>query len=221
MNDLVTIAGIGMEIREYNGHRVVTFKDIDAVHQRPNGTAKRNFNRNIKHLIDGEDYFRVTPKDVGTNFVPTYGFSEKAPDGILITETGYLMIVKSFKDDLAWEVQRSLVNSYFKERKSKQRIGYQTSNTPVPKNPEWFQRNQRRMEELAEYKGIPITTVYHRVLARLGEEFNLDAARKIYENELGYPPKYALDIVSYFPDLANLADDYLDKVEEYVYVGQL
>ena len=98
---------------------------------------------------------------------------------------------------------------------------YKTSNTPVPKNPEWFQRNQRRMEELAEYKGIPITTVYHRVLTRLGEEFNLNAARRIYENELGHPPKYSFDIVNYFPDLANLADDYLDKVEEYVYVGQL
>lgn len=219
MNDLVTIAGIDMEIREYNSQRVVTFKDIDAVHQRPNGTARRNFNKNKKHFIEGEDYFKVCANEIRTRKIidiPT----KATEDIILITETGYLMIVKSFKDDLAWEVQRSLVNSYFKERKSKQRIGYQTSNTPVPKNPEWFQRNQRRMEELAEYKGIPITTVYHRVLARLGEEFNLDAARKIYENELGYPPKYALDIVSYFPDLANLADDYLDKVEEYVYVGQ-
>ena len=219
MNDLVTIAGIDMEIREYNSQRVVTFKDIDAVHQRPSGTARRNFNKNKKHFIEGEDYFKVCANEIRTRKIidiPT----KATEDIILITETGYLMIVKSFKDDLAWEVQRSLVNSYFKERKSKQRIGYQTSNTPVPKNPEWFQRNQRRMEELAEYKGIPITTVYHRVLARLGEEFNLDAARKIYENELGYPPKYALDIVSYFPDLANLADDYLDKVEEYVYVGQ-
>ncbi|OAD19482.1 toxin-antitoxin system, toxin component, Bro family [Candidatus Thiomargarita nelsonii] len=31
----------------------------------------------------------------------------------LITETGYLMLVKSFTDDLAWQVQRELVNKYF------------------------------------------------------------------------------------------------------------
>ena len=32
----------------------------------------------------------------------------------LITETGYLMLVKSFTDDLAWDVQRKLVDSYFR-----------------------------------------------------------------------------------------------------------
>ena len=51
---------------------------------------------------------------------------EKRPIGIetvsprgtaLITEQGYLMLVKSFTDDLAWTVQRQLVNGYFKTRK--------------------------------------------------------------------------------------------------------
>lgn len=31
-----------------------------------------------------------------------------------MTESGYLMLVKSFNDDLAWQVQRCLVNAYFK-----------------------------------------------------------------------------------------------------------
>lgn len=35
---------------------------------------------------------------------------------MLITETGYLMLVKSFTDDLAWKVQRELVDSYFRVR---------------------------------------------------------------------------------------------------------
>lgn len=35
-------------------------------------------------------------------------------DVTLITESGYLMLVKSFTEDLAWEVQQKLVNSYFK-----------------------------------------------------------------------------------------------------------
>lgn len=33
----------------------------------------------------------------------------------LITEQGYLMLVKSFTDDLAWKVQRQLVKSYFRK----------------------------------------------------------------------------------------------------------
>ncbi|MBS6504229.1 MAG: ORF6C domain-containing protein, partial [Clostridium sp.] len=44
----------------------------------------------------------------------TYGFDKKAPKGLLITESGYLMLVKSLQDDLAWKVQRELVNNYFR-----------------------------------------------------------------------------------------------------------
>jgi hypothetical protein len=31
-----------------------------------------------------------------------------------LTESGYLLLVKTFQDDLAWKVQRQLVNGYFK-----------------------------------------------------------------------------------------------------------
>ena len=33
MNGMVTIESTEMQIREYNGQRVVTFKDIDTVHK--------------------------------------------------------------------------------------------------------------------------------------------------------------------------------------------
>ena len=40
----------------------------------------------------------------------------------LITETGYMMLVKSFSDDLSWEVQRQLVNSYFTVQEIKEKL---------------------------------------------------------------------------------------------------
>ncbi len=41
-----------------------------------------------------------------------------APNGItLLTESGDLMFVKTFTDDLTWQVQHELVNSYFRSRK--------------------------------------------------------------------------------------------------------
>lgn len=101
-------------VKEYEGQRVVTFADIDRVHNRPNGTAGRNFRANKEKLIAGIDFMEVTKSDVPTKFVATYGFDKKAPKGILITESGYLMIVKSLTDDLSWAVQRELVNSYFR-----------------------------------------------------------------------------------------------------------
>lgn len=113
MNELINIQGTDISVKEYKGQRVVTFSDIDRVHQRPEGTAKRNFNANKNHFVEGEDYFRVSSDEIRTNGL--FSISENDHrDKALITEQGYLMLVKSFNDDLAWDVQRSLVNSYFK-----------------------------------------------------------------------------------------------------------
>lgn len=107
----VTINSTPVEIKEYQGQRVVTLKEIDEVHQRPSGTAGRNFNENKEHFISGVDYFHLTQEESrSTNFV-----ERPNPKGLtLITESGYLMLVKSFTDDLAWTVQRQLVNTYFR-----------------------------------------------------------------------------------------------------------
>lgn len=108
MNELININGQEFPIKEFNGKRVVTFKDIDLVHGRPDGTARRTFNANKKHFIEGEDYFVRNPHEA-----TEYGII--APNGLkLFTESGYLMLVKSFTDGLAWSVQRQLVNSYFR-----------------------------------------------------------------------------------------------------------
>lgn len=108
------INGNYMAIKEYNLQRVVTFKDIDTVHGRPEGTARRNFNQNKQRFIEGVDFFKITPNEFRTAF----GNMDKRQqnDVTLITESGYLMLVKSFTDDLSWTVQRELVNIYFKTR---------------------------------------------------------------------------------------------------------
>ena len=56
MNE-ITICDTALGIKEYNGQRVVTLKDIDIVHQRPEGTASRNFINNRQHFIENTDYF--------------------------------------------------------------------------------------------------------------------------------------------------------------------
>lgn len=112
MNNLIKINGQELSIKEYNNKRVVTLKEIDAVHGRPDGTAGRNFRNNREHFIEGEDYYRITPDE----FRRTIGDmdSRQSNDIILITESGYYMLVKSFTDELSWTVQRELVNCYFK-----------------------------------------------------------------------------------------------------------
>lgn len=83
---------------------------IDKVHGRPEGTAGRAFRKHQNHLVEGEDYFRRNTSEASDLGIV-------APNGlILVAETGYLMLVKTFRDDLAWKVQRQLVNAYFKAK---------------------------------------------------------------------------------------------------------
>lgn len=107
MSAVIKINDVALAPIEHHGVRVMTLAMMDAVHKRPDGTARRNFNENKARLIEGEDYFvRNSSEARELGYV--------APNGIaLLTETGYSMLVKSFTDDLAWDVQRQLVKSYF------------------------------------------------------------------------------------------------------------
>lgn len=222
MTDVITIENTEMQIREYNGERVVTFKDIDAVHGNKSGTAKRNFTRNKKHFIENEDFI-VATRDISKRDnlsllnidVPTRGIT-------LLTESGYLLIAKSFTDDLSWKVQRQLVNAYFKVREVQKEPYYKEplaeDFTPrVPIVSDWYERNKGRMYRLCRDSGNSRSYLYHCILNRLSERYDLDAAREIYKNEVGKYPDYPIDIVKYFPELEQDADKILDRIERMTY----
>lgn len=118
---LELISGATLKIKEYEGQRVVTFFDVDTVHGRPEGTARKRFADNRERFIEGTDYFVVTPQILESAKMSekrTIGIESISPRGTtFLTEQGYLLLVKSFTDDLAWNVQRQLVDGYFRVRK--------------------------------------------------------------------------------------------------------
>lgn len=122
MNERMLKSSLPIKRKEYNGQPVVTFRDIDRAHQRSEGTARKNFNNNKKHFVEGVDYFVQKTDEAADEF------GIIAPNGLkLFTQTGYLMIVKSFTDDLSWAIQRELVNGYF----ARQKHGLAFMGTPV------------------------------------------------------------------------------------------
>lgn len=111
----VTIASHSLKVVEYDGQRVVTLAMIDKAHERPEGTARKRFNDNKRHFTEGEDFHKVSASEIRTRKIVE--ISAKATEDVtLITESGYLMLVKSFTDDLAWIVQRDLVRNYFRPK---------------------------------------------------------------------------------------------------------
>lgn len=129
MSEVLTINNTELTVKEWDSQRVVTFKDIDEVHNRPEGTAKRNFQENKEKFILGEDYFIISQRDLEDKnaseasnslkyeFRPSINKDDVNTRGTtFLTESGYLMLVKSLNDDTAWDVQRKLVNTYFKTK---------------------------------------------------------------------------------------------------------
>lgn len=225
MAELVKIEGTELSIREYNGQRVVTFKDIDTAHHNKDGITRRSFSRNKKHFIEGEDYFVLNKANSNGTNCPIRNITIPNKGITVLTESGYLLIAKSFTDDLSWQVQRQLVNAYFKAKAQPQTAiepvqiedtKYNTSNTPVPKVKSWYIRNRNALEWVAQQMNCTFSYVCHKLLKRLGDEYDLNAAKKIYEIEVGYPPKYPLDIVDYFPQLSAMASWWLKDLSDWI-----
>lgn len=116
MNEIIVNEST-IKIREWNNQRVVTFNDIDRVHEKAEGTAKRTFYKYKQYFTENHDYFIVKPGDFQKYAKCTFGIEAKEiPNrGItFITESGYLKITKPISGEKAWQVQCMLVNTYFK-----------------------------------------------------------------------------------------------------------
>lgn len=228
----VSICNMDVHIKEYNGHRVVTFKDIDTVHGNKAGTARRNFSRNKKHFIEGEDYFYLTKElsnetncPIRNIIIPNKGIN-------VLTETGYLLIAKSFTDDLAWDVQRQLVNAYFKARDMvKTNVNTYPDTNPdfswtvikdepmlFPKKGTWFTKNYKRMMNMCNELDINFSTLYAYIIRYVKHKYNLEMATEVYKAECPNVPFYIMNVICYFKNLEECATYYLDKLEEWLAV---
>lgn len=110
-NQLITIKQYSGEPIEYKGERVITLSMMDDLHKRPPGTAGRNFRKHRGKFLEGRHFFEV-PIDEFRRLLQSDQAGGK--DAILLTERGYLKLVKAFRDDLSWDVQEYLTEHYFR-----------------------------------------------------------------------------------------------------------
>lgn len=100
MNRTVNIMGQEIVIKEQDGQRVVTFNDIDKVHNRPLYTAQNYFRQNITMFKENKD------------FIPFKGNKGRVIH--LITASGYVIFKKlhliNDKDDV---IMREMLSIYF------------------------------------------------------------------------------------------------------------
>ena len=242
MNNLVEINNIAIGIKEYEGKRVITFRDIDKVHERPDGTARKAFNRNKKRFINGEDYF-VHERDEAKQL-----FGIIAPSGVTtVTESGYLMISKVFDDDIAWEVQRKLVDSYFRIKESafqdptiaaiqmiaeNMKLMQQDISTlkeqqtqiqkalPKKKLSYWARKMFPKYDLLMDYFNVTRTKLYNNLYIELQNRYpdiDLNQIQEDYCYENGIESCYTMDVIEHTKDVRtrfeNMVEELLNRYD--------
>jgi hypothetical protein len=119
MENTLQINDQQLMIKEYESQRVVTMWDIATLHNTTTKHIRDNFRNNLKYLIEGEDYCLLEKTDKFVcDLIAKEDLNKKAvnraKDIPIFTETGYLMMTKPMTDELSWQVQRTLIKSYFK-----------------------------------------------------------------------------------------------------------
>lgn len=74
MNELITINNTQVEVKEYEGLRVVTAWDIAKVHKKEVNDITKNFNNNKKKFILDEDYFLVNRTEISERKISVQDF---------------------------------------------------------------------------------------------------------------------------------------------------
>ena len=160
-----------------------------------------------------------------------YKISNRTRILYLWTKRGALLLAKSIDTDTAWDAYERLIDFYFEKQEEehilpqmeKQPLASEitdtpclVSRTPLPETKDWYKRNQSRLDRICYNGKITKKQVIHILLKRAGEKYDLGAAKRIYREELGRPPQYALDVVSYFPELTEIADQLMEDMERII-----
>lgn len=82
---------------------------------------------------------------------------------------------------------------------------------PLRKNIGWYYDNREAIDVVCDELNMTYSELYHHILHFIGQKYDLKAARRIYEKELGYRPEMPMDIVEYFPQLAEYATTILES----------
>lgn len=123
MYDIITINNKEIKVKEYNGERVVTAWDIADLHEREISKINENFKYNINRFTKNKDYYVLKRSEFSESDFPIQEFiPNNVKEIILFTQLGYLLLTKTFTDDLSWKIQSILIESYFKLKELKDKV---------------------------------------------------------------------------------------------------
>lgn len=165
------------------------------------------------------------------------------PKGLtLITESGYLMISKVFDDDIAWDVQRKLVNTYFRAKETvsqdptflamqmlaetmklmqqdistiKEQQAQAQKQMPKRSFSRWTSKMFPKYQLLMEHFNIDRKELYHNLfleLQNLYPDIDLVQMQEDYCFENGLENCYTTDVIEHNKELRTLFEHMVDNL---------
>ena len=218
---LVKINNNDVMVKEFQGQRVVTAWDIAKAHNREVKRINEIFKNNIDKFILKEDYFLLNPIEFSESFKTVQDFIPNNVKEIpLFTESGYLMLVKTFTDDLSWKVQRELIKGYFIAKEfvkpltpaeqllaqAQLMVDMENRLNTIEKNTARLENNLRRtitneyftVIGYANFRGINADTYNSSVIGRKASKICKDcglAIGKVIDSKYGTINTYPLDVL--------------------------
>lgn len=125
------------------------------------------------------------------------------------------MVTKPLNDELSWKVQEMLIDGYFEGLKNKQSTP--TATTAIEEKPtlefetDWFCINRGKINYICRCYDITSKEYMHHLLEVLGRTYNFDEAKRIYSATTGNWKCRNSEVITYFPQLSDLASKILQK----------
>lgn len=108
----VTVLDREVRVVGYRGHRVVTFRMVDELHDRVEGTAARQFRENRDWFREGLDFFELTSDEI-RRMCDEGVLPPRTARAILLTERGYGKVTKGWSDDRSRRLFDAMQDAYF------------------------------------------------------------------------------------------------------------
>lgn len=83
----------------------------------------------------------------------------------------------------------------------------------TPRKDTWYEKNRKRIWRIKYDKNMELKELYHIILEECNKYYDLDEARQIYRESKGCSLIYPIDVVEYFPELQDIANQVLDYFE--------
>lgn len=100
------------------------------------------------------------------------------------------------------------------EKEKSDRTKVQMLTRLTPRKDTWYEKNRNRIWRIRYDRNMELKELYHLILEECSKYYDLDEAEQIYRDQKGCKLIYPIDVVEYFPELQDIANQVLDYFED-------